>query len=310
MPVLTIIEDPSPPPAYQPVSLNDNDDEENATQDPTMNKDPNDPASGSAPVTNSLRKTSKLLRSNGGIKAYFRGFFCLMAQCMATGFLYSIFSAFVPYAFASIATLLASLALVQLSTVWVHIVITPENPLHFWRRLPPFKKTFNATAKPVALFFLASELSIQVPTFLGWAFGIPMPSVSPGNMTPPVEWQDNHLNIFLYGVIALSGFVLWVLAGLPALVILVRVQASLLAPDENTIVPFDRSFRGRVEPAVVGGKGYATMQDAWVTFGGWRRLAMLYVKIFAVNCTFAVIVVAVLVPEMMVMAMNVKGGDN
>lgn len=50
-------------------------------------------------------------------------------------------------------------------------------------------------------------------------------------------------------------------------------------------MPFDRSFGGKVDPAIVGGKGFVTMRDALATFpvSSWIRLYKLYAKVIAVS---------------------------
>jgi hypothetical protein len=93
---------------------------------------------------------------------------------------------------------------------------------------------------------------------------------------------------------------------LPLNIILVRVQASLLPVEEDAIVPFDRSFGGKVVPAVVGGKGYATMSEVWSTFSRsdlWRLL-VLYAKIFVINAALMVLLVGLFVPQMILLGVK------
>lgn len=250
--------------------------------------------------------------ANGGARAYLRGLACLMAQGALESILMGIFGAVVGEGATPIASLLASLTLVQYSTAWVHIVVSERSPLHFWRRLPAFKRTFEATWKPVALYWAATEVHRWTPMVLAPVLDLPFPKMDfdgPTDM-PPVDAS-----------LAWKGLVIWVVSMLvsiflviPTQVVLVRVQASLLAPDANTIIPFDRSFEGRVEPAVVGGRGYATLSQAWATFSraAWRRLIVLYIKIFAVTTAFTCLVLLVIIPQLIVIAKHSElkeGGD-
>lgn len=86
--------------------------------------------------------------------------------------------------------------------------------------------------------------------------------------------------------VVLVGFLTTVLVAVPATVTLKRVQASLLAEEEETVVPFDRTFGGRVLPEVVsGGPSAVGILDAWRTFD-WSarfRLVKLYTKIAAIQ---------------------------
>ncbi|KAL0944353.1 ubiquitin conjugating [Colletotrichum truncatum] len=301
-PIFAIVEDENPP-AYDPVNLNDDD----ANADAVPGVGPIPPkVTGGRPttVTSSLRSINRLLMANGGWRANFRGFFCIIAQAIATGILYGVFSAFLPSILASLATLLASLSLVQLSTAWVHIVITPRSPLHFWSRLPPFKRTFEATARPVAAYWLATQFATWVPIAVGWALGLDLPNFRFGAPTTTVPGTEPRPNdAWKSVVITLLSIAFHVLVVIPAEVVLVRVQASLLPEEADTIIPFDRSFEGKVEPRVVGGKGYATMSQAWASFSraAWRRLVILYAKIIAVTTAGFFIMAAVIIPEIILL---------
>lgn len=86
----------------------------------------------------------------------------------------------------------------------------------------------------------------------------------------------------------------------PAEVTLTRVQASMLSEEDEAIVPFDRTFGGRVQPMVTGGSGRVGMLDAWRTFD-WAariRLVKLYVKIFAIQVATVFMFIAVIVGEL------------
>lgn len=71
----------------------------------------------------------------------------------------------------------------------------------------------------------------------------------------------------------------------PSQVVLMRIQASLLPIEDDTIIPFDRSFDGKVVPSVMGGRGYARMSDAFYTFtwASWRNLLILSIKIILLS---------------------------
>ncbi len=97
------------------------------------------------------------------------------------------------------------------------------------------------------------------------------------------------------------GLVLTVLLWIPASVVLTRVQASLLPDTEETIVPFDRSFGGKIVPEIVGGSGAIGIIDAWKTFdrSSWIRLLKAYVKVFAMQFAVSVFFSIVLVLQLL-----------
>ncbi|KAK5141496.1 hypothetical protein LTR04_002574 [Oleoguttula sp. CCFEE 6159] len=94
---------------------------------------------------------------------------------------------------------------------------------------------------------------------------------------------------------------------LPAAVTLTRIEASLLPEEEETIVPFDRTFNGKVVPTALGGTGTVGFVEAWRSFDRAARLRLikLYVKIALIQITVAVM-------AMHVVALEIWGimGDN
>ncbi|KAI5925244.1 putative ubiquitin conjugating enzyme [Camillea tinctor] len=296
---LAIIEDPSPP-AYEPLSLND--DTQSFAEDNAPVADEAAAGGETRAVTSSFRGIYRTLISVGGWRSLFRGGACWFAASMATAFLYGIFTAaWVP---ALVAAPLSALALVQLYTAWTHIVISTPSPKRFWHRLPPFKKAFQATALPVVVYFLALELTSFLPKGLAYLIGMTTWDASQPGTIPEGDVND----IWKAVIVLLVSLVLHIFLVIPAQVVLTRVQASLLPEEDDTIVPFDRSFQSKVEPAIVGGKGFVSMIDAWKTFSraSWTRLVKLYLKIFLASVGISLLWVAVVVPEVLVIMSHSK----
>lgn len=180
----------------------------------------------------------------------------------------------------------------------MHIVITPRSSAHFWQRLPPFRRTFDATVFPTIVFWLALQFSSKVPVVLGRVLHLRLPFVDGPSTVPTYDADDAWKVLIVLLVTIISSFCLLI----PAQTVLVRVQASLLPECDDTIVSFDRSFGGAVTPAVVDGKGYATLGDAWRSFStaSWRRLLGLYVKIFFINLAATLAMALVIAPQVYV----------
>lgn len=313
-PVLAIVENENPP-AYEPVSLND--DSASLAEDAANGrpKPAGASMSGNYPshtVTSSMRGCHRVLRASGGFRANFRGFYCLLAQNIMTYMLMGIFGASLGSGGSSVGTLLAHLSLVQFSAAWVHIIISAPSPERFWRRLPPFKRTFEATWKAVTLYWAAAELTRWIPLLTAALLRIKFNNEITDS--EPVQQPDGFgWRVLIVGLVAV---LFSILVLIPAHIVLVRVQASLLPEDTETIIPFDRSFEGTVEPAVVGGKGYVTMRDAWKTFSrtAWRRIVKLYVKIYAISFAFGIFAALVIGAQVMLIIANSKevrkGGSN
>jgi hypothetical protein len=300
-PTFAIIEDENPP-AYEPLTIG-TDNEQGATGPKLTDGQPRT-------ITSSLRSIYRLLRANGGKRANFRGLSIYIVQGILTNILVGIFSGTLGIFFTPVATLLATLALVQFSTAWVHIAITPRSNVHFWRRLPAFKRTFNAIWKPVTLFWLASEVARWLPALLAHAISLDLPTFQDGGESPNLP-EKEHLAVFFSKTAAvwITTVICSVFIVIPAHVILTRVQASLISPDEDAVIPFDASFEGRIEPAIVGGRGYATMTDAWATYSkaAWFRLVFLYVKVTLVTIALNFIAALVfVVPSVILVLKNAE----
>ncbi|KAI1458007.1 hypothetical protein F4805DRAFT_426246 [Annulohypoxylon moriforme] len=297
-PTLAIVEDPSPP-AYEPVSLND--DAQSFAEDNAPLA--GEPANSQARlITSSLRSTYRTLTAISGWRSLFRGIACYFSLTVATGFVYGILvSTFIP---SLIAAPISALSLVQLYTAWTHIVISAPSSKSFWQRLPPFKKAFNATALPVVMYFFSAELSAFVPRMLAYAMSMNLPNPKQPGVIPQADKNDVWKGV----IVLLVSLTLHIFLVIPTQVVLTRVQASLLPDEDDTVVPFDRSFAGRVEPAIVGGKGFVTVKDAWQSFSraSWVRLVKLYVKVFAAGLALGLLWVAILVPEMFLIISHSK----
>lgn len=289
-PVYAIIEDERPP-AYEPIAID-------ASADQLTAK----PA-GTEVVSSSLRGINRMLRSQGGsFLSNFRGLGCYLAQGVFTVLLVGIFASSLGGLASMLAALLASLSLVQFSTAWVHIVISQPSDFRFYQRLPPFRLAFEATWRPVVLYWAAWQLRALLPVFLMTIMNFQIPDVtfreSPQIPDITAAWYCKLV------VILIVDLLFGVFVVIPAHVILVRVQASLLPPGEDPIIPFDRSFHGQVQTALVGGRGYATMREAYSTFSkrDLRRLVILYVRIFGATIAITGVAAAIIAPQVYILA--------
>jgi hypothetical protein len=297
-PALAMVEDENPP-AYEPLATAAEavaapaDDGDLSSANANATKTDGSPRA----VTSSLRLTTRMVRSQtGGPRAFLRGLPVYLFTSVSFGLLQEVISAFLPRPLGLLAAVPASLALVQFSTAWVHTIMTPRSPLPFWRRLPPFRRTFDATCRPTLLVYAAHAVGTLAPALAASLLDIRVPA--PGERpSPDMAWK---------GLVLAVSVLVQVFVTIPAEVVLTRIQASLLPPDQETIVPFDRTFGGAVEPELVTGRGYASIADAWGTFSrsAWRRLVVLYAKIAAVGVAAWLLMVVVLIPEVLLVVAN------
>lgn len=292
-PTLAMIEDPEPP-AYEPVDLTERGGEDTA---PLAHR-PIKVDLAPTLVTSSLRQINRLLCSTAGWTANFRGIACSLVLSVATSACGLVFNG-IPFVPRAVGVLLAALVTVQLSTAWTHIVISAPSELRFYQRLPPFRKTFEATCVPITAYWAATQLVAFLPYMLSVALGLNHWDVRNPTQVPVFNGAAIWKSLIVMVVIVAACLFLVI----PAQAVLVRVQASLLPPDEATIIAFDRSFGGKVEPAVVGGKGYVNFKDAWKSFTreSWIRLYRLMGKILLVTMAVYMGVLMIVVPEFMLM---------
>ena len=280
-----MIESPQEAMLFDPISTSEED------AHVMINKDPEVLLVKQRFLTSSFRATIRHLKAKGGFGSRFRGISMYIAQGFAVQFVASLSSA-IPFFPRSLSVLLASVACAPLSLAWTHIVISDSSPKRWFSRIPKGLKIWKKVAVPTALLAIAEQLTVVIPLAISYGVDLQVPK-SDGDAV-----SGKQLVAALpIGILAI---ILGVVLIIPANVILTRVQASLLDDAEETIVPFDRSFGGKVEPEIVGGSGVIVMLDAWKTFD-WNarvRLVKAYLKVWGMQMVLAVSLIVTLAFEL------------
>lgn len=300
VPTLAIVEDPQPP-VYVPIDTEEDDGVPKTTDAAGAE------AGQQGLITSKIRTTVKHLRARGGARALFRGVGVAIFYSFCRSILASIFSFGASpsqFLIRSLGAIVAEVALTGVAVTWVHTVISDPSAIQgrFWKRIPPFH-IWKKVVPAAAVQAVASHVSVLVPLYISMTIYRPklddngmitMPDMSkPGATVAPL--------VFVFLTIALT-----FLIEVPAAVTMIRVAASTLSPEVETIVPFDRSFNGLVEPAVLGG-GCIGLLDAWKSFT-WPsrvRLVKLLAKYFAMTVTISLVFATIVAVEIMTLA----GGD-
>ncbi|KAJ5156852.1 hypothetical protein N7492_009655 [Penicillium capsulatum] len=268
--------------------------------DPNKPFDPNDQETGEVgrlqPITTKLRSTIKHLRARAGVWSCFRG----MGMYFAWTGMRGLLSAFIPVPTSSFfgqffAQSLISVLLSTWQMAWVHIVITEPSPKRFYQRIPSWRtwiKIAPAAAVEDVMTAAAFFLPMSVAKLAGWV------QIAQGDTREDVT----HFYKFL-AVSALPA-VLSIMISIPGRVIFVRVAASMLPEEDETIVPFDRSFGGKVNPEIVGGSGKIGIMEAWNTFDWAARVRYVKVigKTMAIEAGLAVVAVILVGGQVILMA--------
>lgn len=269
-----------------------------ATEDPDSTiKDPEQPPRP-AYITSSFRRTFKHLQTVGGYLGRYRGFGVFFANSVLVTWLSNML-AYIPYVPLGVAGVIVSVIFAQLPLAWTHIVISEPSPKGWIRRIPS-AKTWRKVAIPTAVYGVAEQLTAQLPLKLWFLAGLNMQAKAIAQLSPK---DQTIMSLKALGIWALS-ITLSFLLVLPAQVTLTRVQASLLPDTEETIVPFDRSFDGKVIPEIVGGSGVISMFDAWKSFdwSGRVRLVKAYAKVYALTILVSFLFTLVFMAEMFLIA--------
>lgn len=241
------------------------------------------------PITSSLRSTLAHLKSRAGRLSRFRGIRLYFLIFTAVNLIASPIAAITGSGLLgnALGQFIAEITVANLRVGWIHIVISEPSTKSLWSRLPAWRKTTMKIAPAAAIRSVASQLATFIPLLI--ASGTNMID-SPSYISPTV---------FVSGGLGLTALylVLYVLIQMPAEVTFIRVAASMLPEDDEAIVPFDRSFGGKVTPEIVGGQGKIGIVDAWRSFNWGSRMRFLNVvgRVFllqiAVSMVFAVLLI-------------------
>ncbi|PNP51806.1 hypothetical protein THARTR1_07575 [Trichoderma harzianum] len=276
--------------------------DEEPIRDDSLNLDVTNKPSPASPLrinTSSPSAIYRLLVDNGGILANFRGLTLALLQSIVTSGLIGYYGRFLGFEYHIVARLLRALLMVQFSTLWLHLVIA-QTDRSFWNRVPPFKRTLQATWRATILHWAAVEFTSLFPSMVASRMNIDWPS--PGLFGPDNTYSFRldmaagdavfYAKCAAVIIATVVGSIFFVV---PSQVVLMRIQASLLPVEDDTIIPFDRSFKGRVQPARMNGRDYATITDAWRSFSwdSWRGLIILSFKIIFLSLSLILLMCAV-----------------
>lgn len=257
----------------------------------------------SKPITSSSKSTLKHLRAKAGRLSRFRGFSILLACATFNGVLWQGLSRTKSnQVIQSAVTIASGILLSHINMAWTHAVISLPSRKSNWARILNFKtcvRDFRQIVGLTSLYAVVVGLCSLIPIGLLRAFDLGLPIDNP-QLLAMMDLETLEVFMVKYSIVCFAGLVIFLAVSIPASITLQRVQASLLPEEDEPIVPFDRSFGGRVVPISKGGSGRVGMKDAWTTFGwkamGW--LMILYVKLVALQLMLVCIFVLVGILEL------------
>lgn len=249
--------------------------------------------------TNSIRSMHRLLRSEGSLCPAKYSFALLVgAQVMLAAIL-----KVVPMMPAYINDAVVTILTLQLQINMVCRVVskstekTSEKPAP--SRFPQFREAFRITAIPaLATCFAASMANSVALLAVQWLRGavhqklaLPFPFYTLNIVT-----FARNVEVWKIGVYIVVRQAILATFYLPATVVLVRMQVSMLPVEYETIVDVDRTFG--VEGARK--RGTLTVFEAYKSIGdgkGWLRLYKVYGKIFLIGAVIEVLLIMAMVVQ-------------
>ncbi|KAI9775132.1 MAG: hypothetical protein M1835_005927 [Candelina submexicana] len=262
-------------------------------------------------ITSNIRTTMKHLRTRGGFLSCFRGLSLWLVYHFVAHQTHHLLMRFTGHGLISSSlTAVATVVLLgRLNMTWTHIVVS-EPSTKWWGLRIPDRKSWVKIAPATAVFALAEQLTVALPHGLYNAWNLKEYNHNPSHFGEISE-AERKMVVMQYFAVAALALALAVLLVIPASVTLTRVQASMLPEEDESIVPFDRSFGGKVTPEVVGGSGKLGILEAWKSFD-WAariRLMKLYGKIAAIQVIVTMMFVAIVGAELkMIMGDNLMVG--
>jgi hypothetical protein len=144
-------------------------------------------------------------------------------------------------------------------------VLTFPSEKPTWKRILPFRETLHTTGPALATYLTTKALLKSALVYV--------------HDNPELK-KHGDVHPIMLGSLLLTATIIEILALIPAHVILTRIQASLIPPDEKTIVGLDWALKVERE----GADEAVGMKEAWRGFdrGAWGRLLVLYGFVFGV----------------------------
>lgn len=309
-PLLCIVESDDAPTAYEPIALTEVQDDGHGKERSSLEAgheadDLGGNSHNQALVTYSIRALNKKLYSIAGWPSLLRGLRPHMFLNFACLTLSTMLSC-IPMMPNFLAVALAPLFTVQLYTAWVHIAMSAPRPESLYCRLPRFKTCFQTTALPTLVLWLAVAFSQLAPMLVFSALHMQTEDPTGLDLIQIPVWSGSFQEILMLASVALAYFLPTILLVIPAHMVLTRVQASMLPPDDEPIVLLDNQVYRRNDDkqeerhrALRG----MPMAEAWRSFSApsWRRLIIMYVKMFLVTLAAEIFMAAALIVQIMLL---------
>lgn len=185
----------------------------------------------------------------------------------------------IPSEIGFLAQILLPLPFLPIHTLWVHTILSRPSSLRLSKRFAPIKQTLRAVALPMSILLTAEATTQRILWQTYKSIGLRWEDFAP----LPAYGSDNRKAILF----CLLGAVLMHTLIVPAHLLLVRIEASLLPMDEQTIIIIDPALTASQQEG-----GYLTLMEALKSL---KRpvvvnVALLYFKLIFLTSVVVTIV--------------------
>ncbi|KAJ8099245.1 hypothetical protein POJ06DRAFT_291699 [Lipomyces tetrasporus] len=241
---------------------------------------------GRHPVTSSLRRTAAYLRHEAGPWSLFRGMSAYIAKVAATVQCKDLGLLILPNILQPLLPLLVDFCVAPLSLVLTHIIITV-----------PTKRTWFVRLRHTPLRLSLLTLPVLATEFIVHKFMDLLPNIVIFKVAWPSMVQHGLLFGGLMLLLGIAAYLaVFVFLSVPATIVRIRVQASLLPDEEQPIVPFDRKSFGTISSLRDAMYGVVS---TWKTVGSSdrKRYAMSVVKLYVIGAAVVVVITMLWIPS-------------
>lgn len=248
------------------------------------------------PITSKIRGTLRHLTQHAGFWARWRGLGYFFLYSFAFGAVHFPIMAVLRWlpAGETFAAIITSVLLCQLHCAWTHKMIAVPSQKSFFARFPP-RSAWRQLWIPNAIAAGCMQASFQLIRIVAIALGYTVYDHEKQQIVN--SWFVIALKVC--AVLSLALFLVFFIV-LPNYAALTRIEATLLSDEEDTIVPFDRTFGGKVTPVVVGGSGFHYVKEVCQTFDREARIRIikLFLKMAAIFLALTIVYIHVVSFEM------------
>jgi len=182
---------------------------------------------------------------------------------------------------------LAGAATANLHAAWTHKLISMPASMpaetHGSFRIPP-RSEWKVLAPAATVAAAMPYVSLYIIKGFASILGLSRNQPKVTNAAQAI-WLIASIMLLFVIALACTLFVC-----LPAMVTQIRVEASILPEELDTIVPFDRTFGGKVVSKMLGGTGSIGFLDAWKSFNWEARIRLIKVFLKAWFIMYGIVI--------------------